>query len=135
MLQAFAPTDDSSLIVNHINEIKDDNRLTNLEWCTYKENNNHGTKKERARESHIKRNIEKTGYRFIEISGLDGERLFLTCEHDILTLNSLADFILDEYNSRPDVAINHIRECCDGKRQSAYGYRYAWYKGAFENDR
>lgn len=29
--------------VNHINEIKSDNRLKNLEWMTRKENVNHGT--------------------------------------------------------------------------------------------
>lgn len=38
--------------VNHINEIKDDNRLVNLEWMTRKENCNHGTRNERISSSH-----------------------------------------------------------------------------------
>lgn len=46
---AFIPNDNSTekTDVNHINEIKDDNRADNLEWCTKKYNNNHGTHNER----------------------------------------------------------------------------------------
>ena len=33
--------------VNHLNENKADNHINNLEWCTYKENNNHGTRNTR----------------------------------------------------------------------------------------
>ena len=41
--KAFLKNNDCSLVINHINEIKHDNRLVNLEWCTQKENVNHGT--------------------------------------------------------------------------------------------
>lgn len=39
--EAFKPNSNDSLQVNHINGIRNDNRLDNLEWVTSKENMNH----------------------------------------------------------------------------------------------
>lgn len=50
--EAFIPNPDSLPQVNHINEIKDDNRVENLEWVSCADNVNHATGKIRCGKAH-----------------------------------------------------------------------------------
>ena len=51
------------MVVNHLNEVKTDNRAENLEWCTHRENCTYGTSLERSSRNRKKpiEQIDKNG--------------------------------------------------------------------------
>ena len=52
--QAFIPNPDNLPQINHKDEDKTNNNVTNLEWCDAKYNNNYGSRKDKARDTKIK---------------------------------------------------------------------------------
>lgn len=90
--------------VNHINEIKTDNRVENLEWCDGKYNMNYGTRTKRVSENNSKPVIQYS---------LNGE-------------------FIAEYKSAIDakektgISNAHIGKCCKNKPKYKTAGGYIW---------
>ena len=98
--EAFHENHDDKPYVNHINENKTDNRAVNLEWCTAKENCNHGTRNERSAKKRSKQVGQYT---------LNGELV------KVWQSNMEAERQAGFSNSP-------VSQVANGKRKTAYGF-------------
>ena len=106
--QAFIPNPDNLPEVNHIDENKSNNKVSNLEWCTSKYNMNYGTVAER---------IAKTQGKTIVMLDLNGNEL----------REFYSGYEAERFLKKPR-SQSAINSCCRGERKSAYGYAWKYKK-------
>ena len=108
--EAFNGQIPEGLQVNHINEVKADNRLSNLNLMTHKENMNYGSRTERSAKKQINRKDQsKTILQF-----------------------DLNDNFIKEYPSIQQIyretgfSQGNISACCNGKYKQMYGFKWKY---------
>lgn len=104
--KAFLQNPNNLPEVNHKNEIKNDNRVENLEWCDRTYNINYGTARQRMKEKMGKKiNQYDLNWNFIK------------------TWNSMR-----EAERELGVLNQSISLCCMKKRNKAGGFRWRYYE-------
>ena len=119
--EAFLENTDNLPEVNHISEDKEDNRVSNLEWCTREYNNNYGTRNKRVAEAltnNPKRSKAMTNHPKLS--------------KPVIGINKVSGLIMEypstrEASRQTGTHQSSIVECCKGKRKSCGGY-YWMYK-------
>lgn len=99
---AFMDNPEGKPCVNHIDENKLNNDLSNLEWCTARENNIHGTR--------IKRVAEKLFKKVVQLDLNDN------------VLKIFESMVQAEQET--GVSRRSISNCCSGRSKSAGGFKW-----------
>lgn len=101
---AFIPNPDNLPIINHKNENRTDNRVENLEWCTYRYNNNYGTARFRT--------SVKQSTPIVQLT-TDGKKI--------------REFYgMHEAARNTGICVQNIHKCCVGTYKTAGGYKWEY---------
>lgn len=118
--EAFIPNPKNKLQINHINGIKTDNRVENLEWCSPSENIKHA----------FKIGLKKVSKKQMEQISKLGKYGKKRCRK--VRQLTLEGELIKEWNSFTDIyntygySWENIGSCCRGEYKKAYGFKWEY---------
>lgn len=123
---AFIPNPDNKPTVNHINEIKTDNRVENLEWATNLEQNIHGTRLQRAKQNtdYKARNID---YKSVaDKHNYSDQRMCNRKRCAVYKEGNLVGIYLTQKEASEAVGVSRgkVSSCASGRIKSCRGYEF-----------
>lgn len=102
--EAFIPNIENKPFINHKDENKQNNNVSNLEWCTTKENMNYGTRNER-------------------IGNKNKNSLYFSKKIRCIDTNTIYPSI-SEASRQTKIPSSNICKCYKGERKVAGGYKW-----------
>ena len=123
---AFVDNPNGKPTVNHINEIKTDNRAENLEWATSYEQNVHGTRIERA-VAHTNYKARGIDYSAVAAKHNYGSQKMCNRKGCKAYLNGVLFGIYSSQAAAAQatgVCTSNVSECLSGKKKSCKGFTF-----------
>ena len=133
---AFIPNTENKPNIDHINTIRNDNRVENLRWCTQSENNRNPITMTRYRKKGEYKHSKETRIK-IGLAGLGRKASEIAIEkmhlrgHEVAMFEKTGKFVRffrSPYFAGLEIGCHreHIIGCCNLKRKSTGGFMWRW---------